>query len=172
MVDRLLGGLTEADLKDEEKVHVVVAQKAFLVDQNRLLLVRKSEDDPYNAGLWEVPGGRMRDAVEGLDDQIVREVREEAGIDIDPGPPFHMWDWAMPADGGGFVRVIAMARHCWPRSSKVTTAGQVAGDHIDDVRWVELDEVAHYRLVPGVDRAIERFVQLRATYSSEALGRC
>ncbi|MEV4835866.1 NUDIX domain-containing protein [Nonomuraea sp. NPDC049486] len=171
MVDRLLGGLTEADLANEEKVRIVVAQKAFMADRNRLLLVRKSPSDPYNPGLWEVPGGRMRGADEGLDEHIVREVREEAGIEIEPGPPFHMWDWAMPADDGGCVRVIAVARQCRALSHEVTTSGQISGDHIDEVRWVRLDAVARYPLIPGIDGAVERFLRLRGAHPSEAVCR-
>lgn len=33
------------------------AQKAFIVDNGKLLLVKKSKDDPYHPGEWEVPGG-------------------------------------------------------------------------------------------------------------------
>jgi ADP-ribose pyrophosphatase YjhB (NUDIX family) len=35
------------------------AQKAFIVKENRLLMVKKSKDDPKNPNKWEVPGGRM-----------------------------------------------------------------------------------------------------------------
>ena len=35
------------------------AQKAFVVHNGALLMVRKSSGDPHNPGRWEVPGGRM-----------------------------------------------------------------------------------------------------------------
>ncbi|MGW0479888.1 NUDIX domain-containing protein [Nonomuraea sp. NPDC003214] len=159
MAKQLLGGLTEADRAGRQHVHVTFVQKAFLADDGRLLLVRKSAADPYHPGLWEVPGGRMQPA-EGLDEHIVREVREESGIDIEPGPPFHMWDWLMRGDGRSRVRAIAVGRICRPLSRRLSRAHQVPGDHISDVRWVALDELADYPLIPGMDQAVEHFVRL------------
>jgi len=56
-------------------VRLEFAQKAFIVHDDRLLLVRKSESDPLNPGRWEVPGGRLEVAGDlDLDDHIRREV--------------------------------------------------------------------------------------------------
>jgi ADP-ribose pyrophosphatase YjhB (NUDIX family) len=49
------------------------AQKAVIVDNNRILLLRKSCNDPYYPGWWDLPGGRMEDS-ESLDAHLIREV--------------------------------------------------------------------------------------------------
>ncbi|MFI5396745.1 MAG: NUDIX domain-containing protein [Candidatus Binatia bacterium] len=70
------------------------AQKAFILNGNEVLLIRKSADDPNQANKWEVPGGRMEFGEE-VDAHLVREVKEEVGIEIVPGSPFHVWQWQL-----------------------------------------------------------------------------
>lgn len=63
------------------------AQKAFIVNEGKLLLVKKSADDPFHPNEWEVPGGRMEFG-EKLDEHIKREVKEEGGIGYCSGRAF------------------------------------------------------------------------------------
>ncbi len=52
-------------------------------DEGRLLLVRRAHDP--GRGRWSLPGGRVEP---GEDDSaaLVREMREETGLDVEPGP--------------------------------------------------------------------------------------
>jgi 8-oxo-dGTP pyrophosphatase MutT (NUDIX family) len=76
MPDRLIGGLTSQDLESSAPGRLVFVQKAFVVEDDRLLLVQKSSSDPYYPEYWEVPGGRMKPK-EDPDDHIRRETWEE-----------------------------------------------------------------------------------------------
>lgn len=142
------------------------AQKAFIVSGGRLLLVRKSASDPFHPGRWEVPGGRLEvEGDLGLDDHIRREVWEEVGLKIDPGPPFHLWQWFMPdragARGrarGGQVRVVAAARRCRPVTLDPSLENQEASDHLDGCAWVPLDEVGGYELIPSLRPVMRAFL--------------
>ncbi|MFI6520793.1 NUDIX domain-containing protein [Spirillospora sp. NPDC050679] len=138
------------------------AQKAFICDRDRLLLVRKTAADPHHPGRWEVPGGRLEAAADlDLDDHIRREVWEEVGLKVDPGPPFHLWQWFMP-DGRDRVRVVAAARECRPLSLDVSTVHQTASDHLADPTWVPLAEVARFELIPSLRPVLRAFLRMRA----------
>jgi ADP-ribose pyrophosphatase YjhB (NUDIX family) len=52
-------------------------------DEGRLLVVRRANEP--GRGLWSIPGGRVEP---GEDDAaaLVREMREETGLDVAPGP--------------------------------------------------------------------------------------
>ena len=52
-------------------------------DEGRLLVVRRANEP--GRGLWSIPGGRVE---RGGDDAaaLVREMREETGLDVAPGP--------------------------------------------------------------------------------------
>jgi 8-oxo-dGTP pyrophosphatase MutT (NUDIX family) len=144
-------------------IRLEFAQKAFIVSGGRLLLVRKSASDPFHPGRWEVPGGRLEveDDLD-LDDHIRREVWEEVGLKIDPGPPFHLWQWFMPdrADptGAGQVRVVATARRCTPMTVDATLENQESGDHLDGCAWVPLDEAGGYDLIPSLRPVMRAFL--------------
>ncbi|WP_131736765.1 NUDIX domain-containing protein [Actinomadura roseirufa] len=143
-------------------VRLEFAQKAFIVVGGSLLMVRKSADDPYHPCRWEVPGGRLEMADLDLDDHIRREVWEEVGLKIDPGPPFHLWQWYMPDASrglpGGRVRVVAAARHCRALSTDAGVHNQEAGDHLAECRWVPLDEVERRELIPSLRPVVRAFL--------------
>lgn len=136
------------------------AQKAFIWDGERLLLVRKSSDDPHNPGRWEVPGGRMEFG-EDVDVHLAREVAEETGIEVDAGPPFHIWQWVMTdirPDSDDEIQVIAVARSCAPLSSEISESGREATDFLGETRWVALSDVATMELIPSLRPAMALFV--------------
>lgn len=146
------------------KMRLEFAQKAFIVSDRTLLLVRKSDKDPYHPGEWEVPGGRLRVADDlDLEHHIRREVWEEVGIKIDPGPPFHLWDWHMSSgDDGGQIRVVAVARSCRPTSFDVTIGNQTPDDHLSDAAWVAFDEVLDYALIPATMPVMKHFLAIHS----------
>ncbi|GIH27314.1 hypothetical protein Aph01nite_56240 [Acrocarpospora phusangensis] len=107
---------------------------ALILDADgRLLLVKRGR--PPGEGLWSLPGGRV-EAGESDPEALVREIREETGLDVTPGelagsvsrPPYEIYDYyATPA--GGLLR---------------------AGDDAADVRWVPLDELGRLPLTEGL----------------------
>ncbi|MFC5186502.1 NUDIX domain-containing protein [Actinomadura harenae] len=144
-------------------VRLEFAQKAFIVSGGRLLMVRKSATDPHHPGRWEVPGGRLHVAGDlDLDDHIRREVWEEVGLRVDPGPPFHLWQWSMPdgPDGSGErVRVVAAARFCRPLTLDVSPENRVPDDHLGESAWVPLGAAASLDLIPSLRPVLREFLR-------------
>ena len=59
---------------------VLVAAAALVDTDNRVLIARRPEGKTM-AGLWEFPGGKVQDG-ETPEQALVRELREELGIDV------------------------------------------------------------------------------------------
>jgi 8-oxo-dGTP diphosphatase len=99
----------------------------------RLLLVQRRNEP--GRGLWSVPGGRVEP---GEDDAaaVVREMREETGLEVDPGPlvgrvrrgPFAIADYRCTVVGGELA----------------------AGDDALDARFVDRAGLAGLPLVDGL----------------------
>jgi len=58
-----------------------VSAYGLIVQENRMLLCRISPQVPAAAGMWTLPGGGI-DFGEHPQDAVVREVREETGLDV------------------------------------------------------------------------------------------
>jgi 8-oxo-dGTP pyrophosphatase MutT (NUDIX family) len=146
------------------------AQKAFIEVAGNLLLVRKSADDPHNPGRWELPGGRIC-VGEDIDEHLRREVYEEVGLEVDPGTPFHVWQWSWRnALDGGISQVVAIARRCRAVSTAISLDNQVDGDFIGGARWTPVAEVLGLELIPSQRPAVEAYLALRAGRVRRMLG--
>lgn len=95
-------------------------------DAGRLLLVQRGHD-PHR-GLWSIPGGRIEPG-ESAEQAIVREVREETGLDVVPRRP--VGRVTIPGDGVVFD-VVDFA--C---SLTRADAAPVPGDDADAAAFVD-----------------------------------
>jgi 8-oxo-dGTP diphosphatase len=102
---------------------VCVVGAAILDDRGRLLAARRKEP-PALAGGWELPGGKVEP---GEDDEsaLVRECREELGVEIEP---MHRVDGDWPMSGDAVLRV-------WT-ARVVQGDPQPLEDH-SEIRWLE-----------------------------------
>lgn len=119
-----------------------VAVGAVIVVDDRILLVRRGRGPAQ--GEWSIPGGRVLPG-ETLHEAVVREVREECGLDVvverflgwaermgDQPEPYH------------FV-ILDFAVGILDPSEE-----PVAGDDAAETAWVALDDLADWRLVAGL----------------------
>ncbi len=129
--------------------HVEVAA-AFCLRRGRILLAKRPASGMLG-GLWEFPGGRIREADAGSAPAAVRRVlRDEFGLEAGPGPEI------------GRVRHAFSHFRMTLRLVRIETVrGRARALRSDEVRWVrrgELDALAlptaDRRLLPAVDRAL------------------
>ncbi|MGW6058787.1 (deoxy)nucleoside triphosphate pyrophosphohydrolase [Streptomyces sp. NPDC055189] len=118
---------------------------AALYDDGRLLAARRSAP-PELAGRWELPGGKVEPG-EHPEEALVRELREELGVDAEPVARVP-GEW--PLKPGYVLRVwTAKLRSGVPEPLE---------DH-DELRWLSPDEVWSVEWldvdVPAVAAAIE-----------------
>jgi ADP-ribose pyrophosphatase YjhB (NUDIX family) len=114
----------------------LVGVGAVIVNQGRVLLVRRGTE-PMK-GHWSLPGGLL-ELGEGLLDAVVREVREETGLIVEPLELIELLDRIYKESGPGGERV---RYHYVIADYLCRVAGGVlqAASDADAVRWVERDE--------------------------------
>lgn len=116
-----------------------VAVGAVAVLDDRLLVVRRGHGPA--AGEWAVPGGRV-EAGETLHEAVVREVREETGLDV-VVERFLGWVERL-GDDHHFVILDFVVGVLDPDPVPV------AGDDAAGAAWVPLHELSEIRLVEGL----------------------
>ncbi len=112
---------------------------AVVVDDDRLLLVRRGR--PPHAGYWSVPGGRVEHG-ETLAEALVREVREETGIDVVCD---RFLGWVERFDNDLHAVILDFEAVSLEEDPSLT-----AGDDAAECVWASLAEVPEMLLVPGL----------------------
>lgn len=106
---------------------------AFVVDdEGRLLLVRRASD-PHR-GTWDLPGGFLREAEHPLD-ALVRELREETGLDVEPADFVGVWTDRY-GDAGDARATLNLY---W--TARVVSGEAEAADDAAELRWFEASEL-------------------------------
>ena len=74
-----------------------IAVSAFIVCEEKILILKRAEDESFLPGTWEVPGGGIEEG-ETLEEGVIRETKEEAGLDVVPQQLFGYFEYL---DGRG-----------------------------------------------------------------------
>jgi 8-oxo-dGTP diphosphatase len=74
-------------MNGQRTTEIVVA--AMIPDEEGRVLVAERPEGKFMAGWWEFPGGKVEFG-ESPEAALAREVREELGIEIEVGDPFHV----------------------------------------------------------------------------------
>lgn len=138
---------------------VFFAQKAFILDNDKLLMIQKSDKDIVNPNKWEVPGGKLEFG-ETIDEALLREVKEEVGIDIEIGEPFDIWQWQF-SNGEDDIQIVAVARFCKAITKNLTSQYQVSSDNIAKMEWVSLDEVLNCEIISNARPTFEKYIKIK-----------
>ncbi len=109
-----------------------IAVKAFIVEAGKVLIVRRRDVDPHNAGSWEFPGGRI-EMTEDLPEGLEREVREETGLVVEVLFPFEAHTFVR--DDRQFIVMVTYL--CKAKDNQI----RLSAEH-QEYEWVALEEAA------------------------------
>ncbi|HEX8008940.1 MAG TPA: NUDIX hydrolase [Trebonia sp.] len=99
----------------------------IVIEDGRLLLLNQDTDTGRS---WSLPGGKLEDG-ETLAEALVREMKEETGLDVEPGRFLYVCDH-MPGNGTHVVHMTFEARR-----TGGTVGDIAAGADTTPIRGVE-----------------------------------
>jgi len=122
---------------------------ALIYEGESILLVQRGHE-PLK-GLWSLPGGAVETG-EHLDQAIVREVREETGLLVQPTSIATIFERIMrDAEGRAEYHYVLVDYFCTVLGGKLQ-----AGDDSDQVEWVPLVAVDSVKLTEGTREVIQK----------------
>jgi 8-oxo-dGTP diphosphatase len=115
------------------------------------LVAQRGIDDPYLAGRWEFPGGKIEPG-ESETEALVREIEEELELQIDVGEALKpcLWEYS-------HVRVELLPFICETRETSVTI-----NDH-QSVEWIELERFKALDWVPADVPIYQQLIEILET---------
>jgi mutator protein MutT len=122
---------------------------AGLVFRDGKLLITRRPRDAHLGGLWEFPGGK-REPHETLECCLVRELREELGIEVEVGP---VWETVTHAYPGKTVRLSFFL--CRWKAREPQPLGCPA------FKWVTAGELKDYEFPPADTGLLRRLQNAR-----------
>lgn len=122
--------------------------KVFLQDhEGRLLVLKRSAGSKNNAGKWDLPGGKV-DAGESFQDALIREVREETGLEI-----------GLNHVVGASERELASRKIAYLFMEATLKSGVLTlSDEHADFRWVNPRDLLGMDLVEQFHPIVARFI--------------
>ena len=128
---------------------------AVILDgQKRCLLLRRSSASQHFSGEWEWPGGKL-DAGEDFAAALLRETREETGLDVGITGLAGSSSFELPA-----VQVVVLALEV-----RVLGGEILLSDEHDNFAWVPLSEFASRKLHQHLRPLMLAYAQRKGTLS-------
>ena len=126
---------------------------AVIIGDEKVLLVKRGHE-PL-AGQWSLPGGAV-EVGETLEACLVRELREETGLEVEVGPVIEVFD-RITHDAAGRVEYhfVLVDYLCWPVSGHLHPSSDVA-----DAAFVAPQDLGRYALTTKAMAVIERALEL------------
>lgn len=136
-------------MKDKDTL-IYVGQKAFIEKGNKVLVLRDPNYVKNGQFGLDFPGGRFRYGGDPKD-ELLREVDEETGLEIEVGRPFTVWtnknhSRSLPKP------IFLIAFICRYKSGEV-----VLSDEHDKFEWVDNNSYRNWREDTDYFRALEQY---------------
>ncbi|WP_158846228.1 NUDIX hydrolase [Saccharothrix deserti] len=136
--------------------NIVVAVTAFVQDdQGRLLMIRRTDND-----LYSIPGG-AQDVGETIGHTVIREVKEETGIDVDPtdiigvySDPAHVISYT----DGEVRQEFSICFRARLIGGELHTSNESS-----EVHWVAREDLAALNIHPSIRLRIQHGFEPRTT---------
>ena len=122
-----------------------VRATGVLIENNSLLLVKQKLSNNKN---WSLPGGRVESG-ETLEQALIREMKEETGLDVEPIRMLYVCDVA--ASDNTVLHITFLVK--WIGGEITLPTNEFDENPIHDVQFIPIDELTEY----GIS---EKFIEI------------
>ena len=145
--------------KREYPERPVVGVGGVVIRDGRALLVRRGSE-PLK-GQWSIPGGTL-ELGETIAEGVVRELREETGLEVRVVDLIEVFERIFPGEGRPQYHFVILDYLC-----EAPNGTPQPGSDVTDVAFATEEELARYHLTPTATRVIRNaFVMARARSAS------
>ena len=128
-----------------EKPYGLTMRSVVKNDEGKILVLRRHPKSKTNPHKWELPGGKIEKG-EFFDEALIREVKEETGLDVKVG------DFCEAVqDDYPHKRTVQLIMY----SKDITGEVKISDEH-DDWMWASADEIKSLDITSSLEKIIEK----------------
>lgn len=137
----------------EDNIHrIEVHVGCICLDNDRVLILKRSGSRSLYPGLWECGGGQLH-AGEGFGDAVTRQLREEAGVIAESAGPVGTYE--IPVTGSEQGKIPGIHLACRFRGHARGSEPTISSEHTE-WRWQPVDRLEGLEFIPGLKEAIRQ----------------
>ena len=120
---------------------------AFIIKDGRLLVVKKSKNELFLSGYYEMPGGKVEFG-ESTEDALLREVKEETSLRIKIIKPYSTFSY-LSNNNQRHTIDIQFLTELTDNPDNI----KLSSEH-DEFKWIEKEEIDNYKISDQMKAAI------------------
>ena len=132
-----------------ERPRVILVNRCFVLEDKKILLIKRASSDSHAPDLWECPGGKL-DQGQDLSRAREREVMEETGLLVNLTHPLVYADSYIISEG----KYVGMPYICLFGIAKSEGGKLKLSFEHSDYAWVTYDEAMSYEITPETRKAL------------------
>lgn len=144
------------EIRMQMPVHIVAAGGFVTNEKDEILLVKTRRD-----GHWVFPGGQI-EVGENLIDGVIREVKEESGLDVTVSHLVGVFSNTATYEGHSGVKIVPTKVMfdfvCEPVGGEFNTS-----DETSDVRWVRKEDVLNMISAPALRTRYQAYLNFEGS---------
>ncbi|MFC5078174.1 CTP pyrophosphohydrolase [Vibrio thalassae] len=117
------------------------------LQDNKILMLRVR--DQYSGEYWIPPGGGLEDSDVSSKQALVRECREETGLDVTVGPLLCVREFHEISTDRYHVELFYLLESWSGTLSLDNLAGLNDSEYIQQVAWVDIEALNQYKVFPA-----------------------
>jgi mutator protein MutT len=134
--------------KDMDIIQKIVVGGAVFNKEGKLLILQRVADEEAYPNLWELPGG-SREPLEPCEATLVRELKEEAGIDVRPIEVFSSFNYTVQKPD--LIRDTTQIGYIAQLLSDPEVT--ISPEH-QAYAWISEDEMGNYKITEETQKVI------------------
>lgn len=142
--------------KNKKETYAVASTKAFIEYKGKILILRESPKykSGSNHGKYVMPGGKVNED-ECFSNALKREVKEECGLNIKIGKPFHVGEWKISIPNKP-KHIVGIYFFCFSTSDSIKL-----NEEFDSYKWINPQEYKKYDINFAAKRAFKDYLKFK-----------
>ena len=131
--------------------NIYPAVKAIITGRDKFLVIRHVIDGIV---YWDLPGGKIEYGEDPYE-TLVREVKEEIGLDVDIKKPVGMWWFIRKKDK---AQIVCTTFLCTAKNRKIKIRNMISGENIEEFKWLTKEEFLSESYTVG-DSSLKKMIE-------------